>query len=201
MSKLLMALVLILPLKAFSLELKVGDVLLQPLNCWSCGLIEAQENSIYSHMGMVIETKPSVIVIEALGKVKTISLEEFNFRTEKGQKLSVRRFRDQSHVYNLVARKNELQVLFQTQFQNLSYDHDFLWENFDQNGEKLYCSEMVAKLLNSFLGINLPTKIMKYDQNRELWIRYFRGNPPDGRRGNAPADFERSDLFYEVGKI
>jgi hypothetical protein len=197
-----MALILILPLKALALDLKVGDVLLQPLNCWSCALIEAQEKSIYSHMGLVIAVRPQIILVEALGQVKYTTLKEFNARTEKGQKLSVRRLRNENHVMNLEARKYELQSLFETQYQGLEYDQEFLWNNFDQFGrEKLYCSEMIAKLLNSFLGLKLPTKIMKYDQNRELWVQYFHGNPPDGKPGNAPADFERSSLFYEVGEI
>ena len=54
-----------LSLNLGAFELKVGDVLLQPLSCWSCSLIEAQEKSIYSHMGVVIENDPEVLVAEA----------------------------------------------------------------------------------------------------------------------------------------
>jgi hypothetical protein len=87
-------------------------------------------------------------------------------------------------------------------FDGLKYDHDFLWNNLDENGEeKLYCSEMVTKLLQGFMGIEVGTRRMKFDRNRDQWIRYFRGNPPDGKIGNSPAVFEHSELFYVVGEL
>jgi hypothetical protein len=42
---------------------------------------------------------------------------------------------------------------------------------------------------------------MKFDINRDGWLKFFQGNPPDDEWGNSPAIFERSDLFYEVGEI
>lgn len=202
MYKLILAFILLLPLTSRAFDLKVGDVLLQPLNCWSCTLIEAQEGSIYSHMGIVIETYPTVKVAEALGRVRILSLQEFNARTERGQRLSVRRFKDQVLVRQLQVRRYEFMRFFQSEFEGLQYDDSFVWDNLDEYGrEKLYCSEMVTKFLNAFLGVDLPTKIMKYDINRDLWIDYFRGTPPDGKPGNAPADFEKLWMFYEVGQI
>lgn len=202
MTKIILALIFLVPFKLLALELKVGDILLQPLNCWSCRLIEEQENSIYSHMGIVIETTPQVLVAEALGTVRILSFTEFNARTEKGQALSVRRFKDADIVESLTTKKNFLMDLFQGKFEGLKYDHDFLWENLDEAGEeKLYCSEMVAKLLTDFTALPMPIKLMKFDKNREHWIRYFKTTPPDNKWGNAPADFERSNLFYEVGTL
>lgn len=195
-------LILILPLKLFALEVKVGDILLQPLNCWSCSLIEAQEGTIYSHMGIVIETEPEVLVAEALGMVKMTPFHEFNARTEKGQRLSVRRLTNDDAVEYVEKNHKEFKAYFQKYFEGLKYDHDFLWNNLDENGlEKMYCSEFVTKFLRGFLGIEVPTKSMKFDVNRDAWIRYFRGNPPDGKAGNSPATFEHSYLFYEVGEL
>jgi hypothetical protein len=202
MNRFFLALILLLPLQAIALELKVGDILLQPLNCWSCRLIEEQENTIYSHMGMIIETSPELKVVEALGSVRTINLKEFSVRTEKGQRLSVRRFQNDQAVAYLQNNQKELVKIFQDEFLGMKYDHDFLWNNVDENGvEKLYCSEMVSKLLHRFMQVDLPIKKMKFDKNREYWIQYFHGNPPDGMWGNAPADFEKSSLFYEVGEL
>jgi hypothetical protein len=186
----------------FALELKVGDILLQPLSCWSCSLIEAQERSIYSHVAMVIETHPEVKVAEALGKVRTLSLTEYNARTEKGSRLSVRRLRRDDAVEFLENHKIEFKKYYEESFSGLDYDHDFLWNNLDQNGfEKLYCSEFISKMYLGFLKIEIPIKRMKFDVNRDEWIKYFRGNPPDGEWGNSPATFEKSDLFYEVGEL
>lgn len=195
-------LIFLIPFQVFALDLRVGDILLQPLGCWSCRLIEEQENTIYSHMGLVIQTEPEIKVAEALGSVRIISLSDFNARTEKGQRLSVRRFKDQNLVQQIEHQKEDLINLFKDHYLGLKYDHDFLWDNTDENGKELmYCSEMVGKLLSDFTKISMPAKSMKFDKNRELWAQYFRGTPPDGKWGNAPADFEKSDLFYEVGEL
>lgn len=184
-----------------SVDLKVGDVLLQPLNCWSCTLIEDEEQTIYSHIGIVVAVNP-VMVAEARGKVKMLSFEEFNSTTEKGQNISVRRFQNSAIVNELNSKSAQFLALFKNEFEGLKYDKAFLWDNFDEEGkQKLYCSELVAKLLQAFLGIDPIVKRMHFSRNRELWERYFHGEVPVGKWGNAPADFERSDWFYEVGEI
>ena len=76
------------------LVLRVGDVLLQPLKCWACSLIEAEEETIYSHIGVVLALSPEIVVGEAFGKVRKLSLAAFNAKTEPGQKLTVIRFRN-----------------------------------------------------------------------------------------------------------
>lgn len=202
MNKLILFFALLLPLEALALELKVGDILLQPLNCWSCSLIKAQEKTIYSHMGLVIETKPQVKVVEALGTVRTVTFESFRSRNQKGQRLSVRRFRHQKAVEYIQDNKEIFKEYFENSFSGLEYDHEFLWNNFDDKGfEKLYCSELISKMLSGFLRIEMPVKRMRFDVNREAWLRYFNGNPPDSQWGNSPGDFERSELFYEVGEL
>jgi hypothetical protein len=190
------------PFTLFALELKVGDILLQPLDCWSCSLIEAQEKSIYSHMGLVIQTTPTVEVAEALGVVRILSLKDFNSRTQKGQRLLVKRFQNKLITANLERRQKEFRHYFKNKFENLKYDHEFLWDNFDEHGlEKLYCSEMISKLFLGFLAVEIPVKRMKFDINRDEWIRYFNGPPPDDEWGNSPATFEKSELFYDVGEL
>lgn len=153
-------------------------------------------------MGIVIETKPTIRVMDSLGKVKVESFDSFNGGTSKTRPIAVYRFRNPEIVEALENRKAELQTYYYENFDGLKYDHDFLWNNFDENGsEKLYCSEVVTKLLQGFLGLELPMKIMKFDKNRDEWIKYFRGLPPDGKWGNAPADFAKSELLYEVGEL
>lgn len=185
-----------------NVDLRVGDLLLQPLNCYSCNLIEDTEESIYSHMGIVMQVHPEVLVAEARGTVKIVSLKAFDSITEKGQKISVRRYRNSKITEELERNVEAFNQLFNQEFLNLKYDHDFLWDNFDEQGkEKIYCSELVAKLLQAFLGIDPLIKRMHYSRNYDQWLRYFRGNVPVGKWGNAPADYEKSDLFYEVGEL
>jgi len=195
MVNLLLLVFILIPARA-SVELRPGDVLLQPLNCHTCTLIEQEEDTIYSHIGLVISTFPDVMVAEAYGKVRAIALKGFNLRTQKNQKLAVLRFRDQTFQYELLERSREMHSFFKTHFEGKKYDAKFSWDN-----ENLYCSEFVAKFLESFLPVRMPLKRMHFDKNRFQWFRYFKGEIPDGDWGNSPGDFEQSELFEKVGEI
>lgn len=185
-----------------SVRLQVGDILLQPLKCWSCALIEAEEETIYSHVGIIIAVEPEILVAEALNHVRVLPLATFNARTRKDSKLSVRRLVGRNAVNFLQKHQMHFRQLYQNSFHGLKYDHRFLWNDVDEFGnETLYCSEFVTKLIYQFLGIELPVKRMHFEKNREQWIRFFKGTPPDGMIGNSPGDLERSNLLYEVGLI
>lgn len=184
-------LILFISISAQARELQVGDVILQPLRCYLCRMIEQHENSIYSHMGIVVATTKEVVVAEAWGVVRKISLAEF---LQKG---------DQSRPHLVLRPLEAGHFLLEEALSPLlgaEYDHDFRWDNLGQDGrEALYCSELVTKLLNPFFTQDIPTKIMDYTENAESWSRYFRGNVPQGLPGNSPGDFERSPLFKKIG--
>lgn len=187
---------------AYAVELRVGDVLLQPLKCWACSLIEAEEETIYSHIGVVLAVAPEVIVAESFGKVRKLTLVEFNAKTEPDQKLSVLRFRNDDLSTDIQNSADTFMKIFQEDFEGAKYDHDFLWNNLDEVGqEKYYCSELVSKLFQALVGVETPRKRMHFQANREQWMTFFKGNIPDNQWGNSPGDFERSDLFYQVGEL
>jgi hypothetical protein len=141
-------------------------------------------------------------VIDSLETVKISDFSTFDAGTDKRRKISVRRFRNQKIVNAILENQESFIAYYKDNFDGLLYDPEFIWNNFDEAGnEKLYCSEMVTKFLSGYLRIELPMKRMKFDINRDEWIKYFKGPPPDGKWGNAPADFEKSDLFYEVGEL
>lgn len=201
MKKIVSLFLLLLSLNTLAVELKVGDILLQPLDCWSCSLIEDEEQSIYSHMGIVLSVDP-VMVADSLGKVRVQRFESFNSITEKGQKLGVLRFKNSKLVEEIQDRYVEMVHLFQSEFEGLEYDKAFLWDNFDSQGrQKLYCSEFVAKFLQAFIGMEPIVKRMHFSRNPEIWEKYFKGPAPVGKWGNSPADFERSHHFYFVGEL
>lgn len=185
-----------------SVELKVGDILLQPLDCWSCSLIEAEEETIYSHVGMVLAVQPEVIVAEALGTVRVMPLKTFQARNAKSGKLSVRRLTHEGAVDYLQKNQRAFERMYYDWFHGSKYDHAFLWNNVDENGDEMfYCSEFITKIYQGFLGIELPIKYMHFEKNREQWKKFFKGTPPDGKIGNSPGDLEKSDKLYEVGEL
>ena len=177
--------------------LRSGDIVLQPLKCKLCSMIESETGSIYSHIGIAIETAPNQIMIaEAFaGKVQIVSMQEYFSKTEIGQPLLIRRSKE---IQNLGSNKKEtfkklLLSLFIQKFLNKPYDHFF---SMDEG--KYYCSELVLKLLNPFLRNKIKTKPMDFTTNSEFWDKYFHHNVPNGMPGISPADFENSKLFETV---
>lgn len=174
-------------------QFEVGDVLLQPRRCYLCSLIEQHENSIYSHMSLVVKVDDEVWVADSLTQVRIQKLSEF-----MGQG-------DLSRPHKVLRLKEVLRGDLMTSVIPLlgaEYDREFRWDNLGRDGrEALYCSEFVAKALNVHIDNKISTKIMNYDVNRELWERYFGGDTPDGLPGNSPGDFEKSPLFYQAGSF
>lgn len=174
---------------------KTGDIILQSNACHLCSLIEAEEKSSYSHMGVLVLHQGKWSVLESWGKVRISSLNEFLLRRKKDTHSLILRT---IHIENRL-RSEILLNRFAEKFAGLSYDPDFLWHNSDEQGQKLYCSEFVLKFMKPYLLIPMKTKPMHFEINREYWIKYFHGNPPDGMPGISPGDFERSPLFRRVG--
>lgn len=178
-------------------KLAVGDVLLQPLDCWACTLIEEEEKSLFSHMGVVISVSP-VLVAEAYGTVRMVSLTDFLAKTERSQAVQVLRLKESLRSY----KGQTLLDYYLSEFDGRKYDSEFLWHNFDQSGrELLYCSELVSKLFEDVYGLPPELKRMHFDKNPELWKKFFKGKVPAGEWGTSPGDFERSDRYMKVGEL
>ncbi len=190
----ILALIIILP--ALGSEIKTGDILLQPLDCWACRLIENEENSRFSHIGIAVREGEEVFVYEAYGKVQKVSLETFKKKTAKGKKLVVKRLVDHASLdfRALIVKLNK--------YLNYPYDKMFLWDNFIAGKEALYCSELVYKALLGNIDLyDLAPKKMHFDYKPELWDRYFRGQTPRGKLGISPEDFNLSSDFYLVQQL
>lgn len=175
--------------------LKSGDVLLQPLHCYLCNLIEAQTNSSYSHVGIVVSDEKKLYVLEAWQTVRLTPLDEFLQKTQKGEKIKVLRHR-------LLAEKNLRDLIsFAEPILGNPYDSDFLFDNYIDGKKAYYCSELVyeaLKIFTDFLPSPLP---MPFDIFPEAWDRYFGGKTPRGELGIAPANFEDETFFKTLGTL
>ena len=96
-------------------------------------------------MGVYLNLDGQELVLEAYGEVKLTPLNNFLARTEGDEKVLVRRFNERKFSYEKVVDKS-------LSFEGLSYDDQFLWDNVNESGEKLYCSELVYKLFYEFYG-------------------------------------------------
>lgn len=199
----LFILLLIISNNAFSEKLKTGDLILLPLNCWVCSLIEEEENSIYSHIGVVVYENNKPFVYEAWGMVQKATLEEFISRAEKGEKPKYIRSKTFSNLSSTKLNSIEFELIniFTKKFEGLSYDRNFIWDNTDDSGKELYyCSEFVAKFLNPYLALKIEPKSMHFTRNRPYWRRYFQGKIPDNLPGLSPSDIEFHPEFIDIGE-
>ncbi len=181
-------------------DLKSGDVILISLPCRLCALIEDEDASPYSHIGVILRDGTGPQVLDSFHRVARSPLDAFLKLARRGTRpVILRPLAPESLDLNpdsmILART------FRDSFEGLSYDSDYLWNNFDASGEKLYCSEFVAKFLNPFLPAPVLPKPMHFRVRREEWIRHFRGTPPDGMPGLSPGDFARSPAFRNLGEL
>lgn len=190
---------------AYALELQSGDVLLLSFNCYECRVIESETDSSFSHSGVVIiSSDKGLRIAQSLGRVALYSLEDFKKNITPHTKISVYRpvdflDLDKDELLNL---DYAMENLFVQKFQNLPFDSNYLWNNFDSNGnELLYCSEFIAKFLDSFLSQKTIPEKLSYKKNWSYWLQYFRGVIPEGEVGNSPASFSRDSRFKFVGYL
>lgn len=175
-------------------SLKAGDILLASLPCWICSVIELEEDSLFSHIGILNQENGEWVVYESFGEVRKSKLPKFLKGLRKDRIVRVLRLRSEP---NFSARK--LQSVFEKKYEGLSYDNKFLWNNYDHLGrEKYYCSEFVQKFFLDFISLTLTTKRMHFDKKRKYWERFFKGEIPDGELGISPEDFNKSADFIHL---
>ncbi len=199
-------------------DLKTGQIILIPLTCHLCTLIEGEESSVFSHVGLVLNERVEVAnaasgsngrggrdnggavettVLEALGKVRQIKIADFLSRVPVGRAPLVVAPKAKINAH-------KLKRIFDREFNGLPYDEYFLWDNKVDGKEALYCTEFLYKILSYFTRNLSEPKPMHYNFKREAWLRYFgKLNPPitapDGKPGLSPGDFERFRGFDVVG--
>ncbi len=189
LSKLLFLQILLLPAFTYADNLKPGDVILIELRCYSCPIIADETESRFSHSGVylgLVNNQPQVA--QALGPVHMTSLDSFLSKRVKNSKALVLRPSVEMNTSDLVTE-------FNRHWRGIPFDSNYTWDD-----EKLYCSEFVAKFLETFLGAVLPPQPLDFSRNWDFWNRVM--NPvPQGELGNSPGDLERSSQFIHVGEI
>ncbi|MBH48773.1 MAG: hypothetical protein CME71_11445 [Halobacteriovorax sp.] len=178
-----------LSLSAHSLELRPGDILLIELRCYSCSIIADETGSRFSHSGVVLGKQGNeTFVAQALGRVHVTTLSNFKSQKVKSTSLLVLRPKNFSPSENLME-------VFSRDWSGIPFDSNYTWDD-----EKLYCSEFVAKFLESFMGPVFPPKPLDFSRNWDYWSSVL--NPvPQGEPGNSPGDFERSSEVEVIGEI
>lgn len=186
-------------LNSLALEkLKSGDIILLPLNCRSCDVIASETEGSFSHSGIYLrKSNGEEVVIEALGSVRVVAYSQFIKRAPLNKKIGFVRVRElestsNEELFNLIAEKF-------SHYQGKGFDHYYLWDNEDENGDELYyCSEFVAKILNEILINKFQTTPMDFTTNWDYWYQAFGGDVPQGMPGNSPNDLYRDALIRHL---
>ena len=188
---------LLLIVSAQALELRSGDIILLPMKSYVCRLIETSTNTPFCHSGVVIlDGNNRPFIAEALGTVRAVSVESFLARADRPPQL----FRPRELVGLDVNR--QLLDIFIRDFYGAGFDHQYLWDNYDEQGRELfYCSEFITKLLNHLLNEKIPTHPMDYSVNYDFWFNYFHGEVPHDKEGNSPGDFAQLDMLIPLGEL
>lgn len=183
-----------LPLSAFADRFRPGDILLAPMHCYLCKLIEIETSSTFSHLFIYIGEGSFA---HSLSKVEYISLPKIKEIIDARRPMLLVRHKE-SFRFDPLKFKN----IFERNFLGLPYDKKFIWDNFDEEGkEELYCSEFVVKLMNHAFNLQIDPIPMTYRHNYEAWENYFQGTVPEGLPGVAPSFFENNKDFKKIKYI
>jgi hypothetical protein len=187
-------------------NIQAGDVVLVDLNCYVCSIIKDETFSDFSHSGLVIgHNGTDFMVVQSLGVTEVLSLSDFVHLRKKNSPIKVIRTKELSNLSAFSPNEYEsriklLQTRYFSSYSNKKFDPNFLWDNVDENGEELhYCSEMITKLLNEILVVDISTVPMTFVRNWDYWVEYFNGNqPPEGQPGTSPGSLDRDPVFKTV---
>jgi Permuted papain-like amidase enzyme, YaeF/YiiX, C92 family len=175
---------------------KDGDIIFQNISFPQSEAIQHATGSPYTHMGIIFYQDGKPYVFEAISTVHYTPMGEWIARSVGGE-FVVKRLKDHS-VLNSKTMIDKLR-LSTKYFNGKFYDWDFKWSD-----ERIYCSELVWKLYDRALGIQLgkPRKLKEYnidDPIVTLGIKARYGsNIPLDEVMISPADIFVSDKLVAV---
>lgn len=170
---------------------KDGDIIFQTTSGPTGKAIQLATHSKYNHCGVLFYENNKWIVYEAVQPVRKTSLEEFNARG-KG---IVRRLGNKTLSKEDI---NKLKTLFKT-YEGKDYDEAFNWSD-----ERIYCSELVYKLYNNGLQIELckSRQLSDFDLNhplvKEKLNEKYGNKIPLNEPMVSPEDIYKSALLIDV---
>ena len=128
-------------------QLRNGDIIFHTSRSPQSVAIQKATHSPYSHMGIVYLKDEHAYVFEAVKRVKLTPLDQWIARGEHGE-FAVKRLRDADELLDAaaLARMKEVGDAFRAK----DYDLFFEWSD-----EQIYCSELVWKIYQRALGIEI----------------------------------------------
>jgi len=182
--------------QSHNFPLREGDLVFQSFSSPQTRAIQLATKSRFSHMGIILRHDDTLMVYEAVGPVKFTSISDWIDR-DPGEHFVVKRLKN---AENILTKENlEKLERVAASFKGRPYDFAFNWSD-----EKIYCSELVWKIYDRALGIEVGglRKMKDFDLSSaevrlRLRERYPRGVPLD-ETVISPQDVFRSDTLTTV---
>lgn len=179
-----------------SYEPRDGDIVFHTSTSAQSVAIQKATHSPYSHMGIVFLKGGRAMVFEAVQPVRSTPLDEWVARGEDGHWV-VKRLRDADAVLTGPAVERMREV--GRAFSGKSYDLYFEWSD-----DRIYCSELVWKVYQRAVGIELGT-LQRLDSldlsDPEVQAKIherWHGPPPAEEMVISPAAIFASDRLVTV---
>lgn len=170
---------------------KEGDIIFQTTSGLTGKAIQLATHSKYNHCGVLFFENNEWIVYEAVQPVRKTSLKEFNARGEG----VVKRLKNKVLTSDEISK---LKTVFKI-YEHKDYDEAFSWSD-----ERIYCSELVYKLYNNGLNIELckPKTLKEFDLTnplvKEKLNEKYGNKIPLNELMVSPEDIYKSSLLIDV---
>ncbi|WMD20924.1 YiiX family permuted papain-like enzyme [Achromobacter seleniivolatilans] len=176
-------------------DLQTGDLVFQQSRSAQSLAIQQATHSPYSHMGMIVTRQGRPYVLEAAARVSYTPLDQWVAQGEGGQYVA-KRLRDASM---LTPEVREQLAAAGASYVGKPYDLVFAWSD-----DKIYCSELVWKIYQRTLGIQIGelAPLKRFDLSSpavqaKMQERYGKNIPWD-EPIISPAAMYESDLLATV---
>jgi hypothetical protein len=176
--------------------IKEGDLIFQETDSEQSKAVKLATHSPFTHVGIIFKYGNEFKVLEAVQPVKITPLDTFIFRS-KNNLFEVKRLKNYTHILttnNIIKLKQKGESYI-----GKDYDLYFEWSN-----DKMYCSELVWKLYNDVLGIQIGKlgKLSDFDLNdplvKNILEQRYGSNIPYNEKVISPASMYKSNLLFTV---
>ncbi|MCA9395372.1 MAG: hypothetical protein KC900_14315 [Candidatus Omnitrophica bacterium] len=168
-----------------NLDIRPGDIIFQDIHGKLFRVIEDVSGSRLTHCGIVVRHDGDLYVLEAIGPVMLTPLKAWVHRGI-GSRFAVVRLK--------APYRSHVPAIIRAGYAYLSKPYDFQYEMTD---DKIYCSELVYKAVETATGIRLGPLRRLGDlkwQGHEAFIRAMTGGElPLDRKIITPGDLAASD--------
>jgi len=181
--------------KKASLNLKEGDLIFQSSNSGQSRAIQLATHSKYSHVGMIIRENNEWKVLEAVQPVRITPLNQWIKRGDNNHFVT-KRLKNEALLTPIII--DQMKRYGKT-FLNKNYDIYFEWSD-----EKIYCSELIWKIYNELLGLELGElqALREFDFShpivQSIAAQRYGNEIPENEMAISPGEMFHSELLETI---